>query len=269
MRLHGKHVLIVGASMGLGKGLSLALLSRDCRLTLFARSIETLGQEPAVLAAGDRVRLIPGDLCRPADIETLGRAVEQGPPLDGLIVTAGVSRPDLVEALDVERAIDTITVNLEGPVRVIYRVLPLLMARPGSFLAGFTSMAGDRGMPRGHAYSAAKAGLDRFLDSLRIDLYDRDVRVFTVVPGYVDTPMAAQNRFPMPGMWPLEKASEYLVRCFERERLVIRFPWYHSLGMRLLTALPARVYWWLMNRQRTQVKIAPRPEDRFTWPCDS
>lgn len=267
MRLEGRHLLIAGASHGLGRELAAQLAGRNCRLILFARGIDAVREDPRLgPLLGDRVRLVAGNLSVPADLERLAASVAEGSPLDGVICTVGVSRPDLVEDLDVERTIDTIRTNLEGPVRLFYRFLPDLLKRPGSFIAGFTSMAGDRGMPRAHAYCASKAGLDRFLDSLRIDLWDRGVQVFTVVPGYVESPMTAQNHFPMPGIWPLERGARYLIDQFERERLVIRFPWYHSLGMRLLGLIPNRLYWWLANRQRPQVKIVPQPGDRFSWP---
>lgn len=267
MKLSGNRVLIVGASRGMGKGLAQALARRHCHLVLFSRSVDDLRDDPELRAVEGRVTFVTGDIRKTDDIERLFQVVEAGPPLDGVIVAAGVSRPDFVEAINVKRAIDTIRVNLEGPVRVFYRMLPLLIDRRGTFLVGFSSMAGDRGMPRAHAYCASKAGLDRFLESLRIDLLDRGVQVYTIVPGYIDTPMTAQNRFPMPGIWDADRACDYMIRAIEREQLVIRFPWYHSLAMRVLGLIPNLLYWWLMNRQRSQVKIDPRPGDTFTWPC--
>lgn len=269
MRFSGRRILVVGASGGLGLALAAALDRRGSRLVLFSRHLDRIktGEEGGL--AG-RHQLVAGDLRQPADLEKLDAAiVDHGGELDGIIFAAGVSRPDLIESLDLERALDTLQVNLEAPFRVFYRYLPRLLQRPGSFLAGITSMAGDRGMPRGHAYSASKAGFDRLLESLRIDLLDRDLRVFTIVPGYVETLMSSQNRFPMLGMWPAQKAADHILHAMEKNRLVIRFPWYHSLGMRLLCLLPDRLYWWLMNRQRSQVKIMPHPDEHFTWDHES
>ncbi len=263
----GRRILIVGASCGIGLALAENLCQQGCHLTLFSRRVAELQTRPAFAAAAGRIRIVPGDITRQADIDRLVEILAHDPP-DGVFVVAGVSRPDLIEAIDVDRSIDTLRVNLEGPMRLLYRVLPLLIDRPDTFIVGFTSMAGDRGMPRAHAYSAAKAGLDRFLESLRIDLYDRQTRVITVVPGYVDTPMSQQNRFPMPGTWPVERAVGHILREIGRDRQVIRFPWHHALGMRLLSLLPDRLFWWLMNKQRPQVKIVPRADDRFTWPTD-
>ncbi|MFZ2960662.1 MAG: SDR family NAD(P)-dependent oxidoreductase [Candidatus Ozemobacteraceae bacterium] len=269
MKLQGKRILIVGASKGLGKSLARVFLRRNCRLILFSRSVEDLRLDPEFKASEDQIQYVVGDIRRTEDIERLAQLIERGSELDGVIVAAGVSRPDFVENPDANRAIDTIQVNLEGPIRVYYRLLPLLINRKGTFLAGFASMAGERGMPRAHTYSASKAGLDRFLDSLRIDLLDRGVHVFTIVPGYIETPMTAQNHFPMPGIWPADKAAEHLVKAMEREQYVIRFPWYHSIGIWLITLLPNRFYWWLMSKQRLLVNISPRPEDGFNWPCGS
>jgi NAD(P)-dependent dehydrogenase (short-subunit alcohol dehydrogenase family) len=140
--------------------------------------------------------------------------------------------------------------------------------RRAAFLAAFTSMAADRGFPRGHAYCASKAALDRFLECLRIDLWQSGVQVFTIVPGYVETPMTGQNLFPMPGIWPVGKAVRHFLQRMERGDPVIRFPWYHSLGMRLLAWIPDRLYCWLAAQNRSQVRIRPQPKDRFTWPTD-
>ncbi|NLI77271.1 MAG: SDR family NAD(P)-dependent oxidoreductase [Candidatus Riflebacteria bacterium] len=210
---------------------------------------------------------VAGDVCQAGDVSRLGAVLrERAADLSGVFYCVGVSRPDFVEALDVERAVDTVRVNFEGALRVFYEVLPLVRAQAGGgFLAGFTSMAADRGFPRGHSYCAAKAALDRLLESLRIDLYETSVKIFTIVPGYVETPMSAQNRFPMPGIWPVGKGVTHILRRLEREEQVIRFPWYHSWGMALLGLLPNRLYWWLASRQRGQVRIEPQAGDRFQW----
>jgi len=264
----GRRILIVGGSSGIGLALAKALDRQGSHLILYSRHVDRLRADTHGTFA-DRHTLVTGDLRHPEDLNRLDAAIANaGGLLDGIIFSAGVSRPDDIDALDLERALDTIRLNLEAPFRVFYRYLPQLLKRPGSFLAGFTSMAGDRGMPKGHAYSAAKAGFDRLLESLRIDLLDRGITVYTIVPGYVDTPMSAQNRFPMPGIWPPERAAEHILQAMSRGKQVIRFPWYHSLGMRLLCALPDRLYWWLMHRQRSQIKIDPHPDEPLRWPSE-
>ncbi|MBF0502030.1 MAG: SDR family NAD(P)-dependent oxidoreductase [Candidatus Riflebacteria bacterium] len=290
MKLRRRRILIVGASSGLGRELAIQLARRDCSLVLFSRSIEKLHLDADfVKYAGSCSRLVAGNACDSQDIERLAEVIcndentsdtqtaDVNSPgtvkscngtLDGIIVMAGVSRPDFIENPDIDRAIDTLRTNLEAPMRILYRFMPMLIGREGTFVAACTSMAGDRGVPRAHAYSASKAGLDRFLESLRIDLFDRGVKVFTIVPGYVETPMSGQNRFPMPGMWPVGRAAEYVIRAMERETPIIRFPWYHSFSMRLLGLLPDFLYLRLMNAQRPLVRIVPREGDRFSWPSD-
>ncbi len=266
MNFAGRRILIVGGTSGIGLALAQALDRRGSRLILFSRHVDRLRTGPHA-ELGSRHTLVTGDLRQPDDFVQLDAVIQTDQAgLDGIFFVAGISRPDDVDNPDIERALDTIRVNLEAPFRVFYRYLPLLLKRPGSFLAGVTSMAGDRGMPKGHAYSASKAGFDRLLESLRIDLYDRGVTVFTIVPGYVETPMSGQNRFPMPGMWKPERAAEHILSAMARGRLCIRFPWYHSIGMRLLCALPDRLYWWLMHRQRSQIKIDPHPDEHLRWP---
>lgn len=267
MRLFGKKILIVGATSGMGRELARQLARKGCSLVLFSRRAKLLQGEFETMLPAERLLTVSGDVREQADILRLHQdATKRFGSMDGVIFCTGVSRPDFIEALDLERAIDTIRVNFEGALRVFYTFLPDLVDRAGTFLAGFTSMAGDRGMPKGHSYCSSKAALDRLLESLRIDLMNHQVSVFTITPGYVDTPMARQNDFPMPGIIPVDRGVSYLLRQMERGRLIIRFPWYHSLGMTFLRFLPNKLYWWLMNQSRPSFRIKPRPEDEFSWP---
>ncbi|MBF0410502.1 MAG: SDR family NAD(P)-dependent oxidoreductase [Candidatus Riflebacteria bacterium] len=267
MKLREKRILVVGVSRGIGKELALQLGELDNRLVLFSRNVDELCKDTRFQKLKHPPLLCRGDIRNTNDIESLVKSISDADAsgIDGVIICTGVSRPDYIDNPDPERAIDNIRVNLEGPLRVIYMLLPLILRRRGSFIAAFTSMAGDRGMPIGHSYSASKAGLDRLLDSLRIDLYDRNVSVYTIVPGYVKTPMSDQNHFPMPGIWPVEKAGRHIIKLMEKERLIIRFPWYHDLGMKILGLLPNFVYWRLMNYSKKDIKIVPQADDKFQW----
>ncbi|MBF0548286.1 MAG: SDR family NAD(P)-dependent oxidoreductase [Candidatus Riflebacteria bacterium] len=265
MKLKNKTIILVGASKGIGRELAFQLAERGNSLILFSRHIKSLQDDPRYKQLPHPPRLFPGDVKNQADIDFLAAQIGDSEQLDGVIYCAGVSRPDFVESPEIERAVDTIQVNLEGAIRVIYRFLPKLMACPGSFIAGFTSMAGDRGMPRGHTYSASKAGFDRFLDSLRIDLLDKRINVFTIIPGYVESPMSDQNKFPMPGRWPAPKAASFLINQLEKECLIIRFPWYHALGMAIMGLIPNFLYWRIMNQNSREVKIIPQSDDHYKW----
>jgi short-subunit dehydrogenase len=265
MKLENRLVLVAGAGKGIGKELALQLAEKNNRLILFSRSVSGLADEPRFRRLPQKPLLHPGDIRNPADIEALARSLPEGTGIDGIIVCSGVSRPDFVEAPDINRAVDTLRTNLEGPMRFIYTFLPSLLNRPQAFIAGFTSMAGDRGMPRGHAYSASKAGLDRFLDSLRIDLLDLGISVFTIAPGYVESDMTRQNQFPMHRIMPTAKAARHIITCFESGKRIIRLPWYHALGMKLLNWIPDILYWPLMNSLKRRIKINPQADDQFQW----
>lgn len=268
MKLTQRTLLVVGATSGMGRELVRQLLQRENRVIAFSRRAGALAEDPDFRGIG-RLHLHSGDVRCPEDIARLGEFLRrESPDLDGVFYCAGVSRPDFVEAPDLARTLDTIRVNFEGAVRLIDLTLPLLQRRPCAVVAGFSSMAAVRGMPRGGAYCASKAALDRYLDCLRIDLYGSGIRVITIAPGYVETPMSAQNRFPMPGIWPVERGVRHVLACIEAGHDIIRFPWYHAWGMTLLSWLPDRVYWWLAHRYRTQVRIQPQAHDEFQWPVE-
>ncbi|MBI3038617.1 SDR family NAD(P)-dependent oxidoreductase [bacterium] len=266
MNLHDKTILLVGATSGIGRELVNQLSEKNCRLILFSRRVEKLKDELQHLLQTHRAILVPGDVRKPADIENLvGLIKKESLSLDGIIYSAGVSRPDYIDSLDLIRSLDTYKINFEGALRIFYQFLPDLMEKGGTFLAGFTSMAADRGMPKTHSYCASKAALDRLLECLRIDLLDRGVQVFTVAPGYVVTPMSSQNEWPMPGIWPVRFAVAHILTEIENCNFVIRFPWYHSWLMKLATLIPDQFFWKIMNKKRDLVKIKPRSDDEFSW----
>jgi short-subunit dehydrogenase len=109
-------------------------------------------------------------------------------------------------------------------------------------IVGIASLAGYAGFPRAEAYGSTKAAVIAFLQSLRIDLASSGVKVVTVSPGFVDTPLTRTNEFPMPFMLEPEEAAERIVHGLMRGDAEIHFPKRLSLPLKLLTALPRPVY---------------------------
>jgi NAD(P)-dependent dehydrogenase (short-subunit alcohol dehydrogenase family) len=99
------------------------------------------------------------------------------------------------------------------------------MAQKSGQLVGISSLAGRRGLPQTATYSATKAALSTFLESLRMDLAPAGIRVTDVQPGFVHTPATADAKNPMPFKWPVEKAARVIARRLERAPAIISFPW--------------------------------------------
>jgi short-subunit dehydrogenase len=109
-------------------------------------------------------------------------------------------------------------------------------------LVGIASLAGIRGLPGAEAYCASKAAAISYLESLRLELRDSGVKVVTVSPGYIRTPMTAANRFPMPFMISADAAARTIARVVAQGRRHAVLPWQMALVARILRVLPNALY---------------------------
>jgi NAD(P)-dependent dehydrogenase (short-subunit alcohol dehydrogenase family) len=214
--------LLTGASSGIGRELARQLAARGTLVVATARRAELLEELAAeARAAGGEVRPAVLDV---TDAEAVRAVVERADrDLDGLelvVANAGVGLTGL-DWPSVER---TLEVNVRGACATLVAALPLLRARGRGTLAGVSSLAGVRGMPGSGAYSASKAALATFLETLAIELAGSGVRVCDVQPGFVRTAMTDQNTGAMPFLMELEPAVRRVVRGLERGRRIVAFP---------------------------------------------
>lgn len=121
-------------------------------------------------------------------------------------------------------------------------------------LVGIASVAGFRGLPGAGAYSASKAALISYLESLRVELHGSGVRVLTICPGYVETPMTAVNPYPMPFILPADEAASRIARAIARGRSFAVVPWQMGVVGWLLRRLPR----WLYDRLFARAPHKPR-----------
>jgi short-subunit dehydrogenase len=245
MRLHGKVAVVTGAASGMGRALCHELARESVRLGLLDRNAK--GLESLVNELQER-----GATCRRAVADVSDRqavrsaihalAAELG-PVDLLVACAGINGVTLVDDLDVERTEAILRVNLLGVIYSLEAVLPDMLARQSGHIVALSSLAGCRGMPFSAAYSASKAGLMTYLESLRPPLRRRGIIVTTVLPGFVRTPLMvdAPVQPPMAMMEP-EDAARHILRAIHRRSRVYAFPWSTSLLLSVLRWLPPWLY---------------------------
>jgi short-subunit dehydrogenase len=125
----------------------------------------------------------------------------------------------------------------------------MLEAKRGH-LVGISSLAGYRGLPTSAAYSASKAALSVFLESIRVDLFRTGIKVTDVRPGFIDTAMTRKNKFKMPFLMDAAAAGERIVRAIESEKRVYAFPFPTAFGAAILTLIPR----WLYDRFGSRVR---------------
>jgi short-subunit dehydrogenase len=218
--------LVTGASSGIGAALARRLAAVGAEVALVARREDRLvALRDELVAAGGRARIYPADVAVPeAAVAAVRRADDELGGLDLVVANAGVGRSRWAGKLAWEDLAPTLAVNVAGAAATLVAVLPRMVERRRGHLAGVSSLAGYRGMPRSAAYSASKAFLSTFLESLRVDLRGTGVAVTDIRPGFVRTPMTAENRFPMPFLVDAGPAARTIVAALARQAPVVAFP---------------------------------------------
>jgi NAD(P)-dependent dehydrogenase (short-subunit alcohol dehydrogenase family) len=119
-------------------------------------------------------------------------------------------------------------------------------------LVAIGSVAGVRGMRGAGAYCASKAAVHAYCESLRLELHATNIRVVTIAPGYIDTPMTRNNRFPMPFLMPAERFAGQAARAIARGDSYRVLPWQMGLVAKLLRLLPNFLFDTVFSRAPTK-----------------
>ncbi len=255
-------VFITGASSGIGSALARYYAGQGAALGLAARrgeQLQALARELSSAGAAS-VSCYPLDVTDAAALQAAAEdfIVRRGAP-DIVVANAGVSSGTLTECredLDVIRRI--LDINVFGLAATFSPFIPAMRQRaaegnPGR-LVGIASVAGIRGLPGAEAYSASKAAAISYLESLRLEMRSSGIKVVTIAPGYIETPMTAINPYPMPFMLPAAEAARRFARAIERGTSYTVIPWQMGIVAKGLRLLPN----WLYDRLFANAPRKPR-----------
>jgi len=238
-------VFITGASSGIGQAFALRYQRAGYRLALAARraaEVEAWARSQG-FAAG-HCAVYAADVRDLAGMARAGQAciAAQGLP-DVVIANAGISIGiDTAEFEDLEVMRSIFETNNLGMAATFHPFVTPMRARGSGTLVGIASVAGIRGLPGHGAYCASKAAVIGYLESLRGELRSDGVRVVTLVPGYVATPLTRGNRYSMPF---LMQPADFAARAFDAvasgtSYLVI--PWQMGIVAKLMRLLPNALF---------------------------
>jgi short-subunit dehydrogenase len=235
-------VFLTGASSGIGEALARHYAAGGATLGLLARRGDLLRSLKASLDA-------PGDIypCDVRDLAAVSAAADDfiarfGVP-DLVIGNAGVSFGTLTEhAEDAAVFREVLDINVMGLVNTFHPFVRPMRNRGSGTLAGIASVAGFRGLPGATAYSASKAAAIRYLEGLRVELRSSGVRVTTLCPGYIATPMTSRNPYPMPFILQADDAARRFARAIASGTSYAVIPWQMAIAGRVLAVLPNWLY---------------------------
>ena len=240
----GKVVIITGASSGIGRALAVELGRRGARLGLTARRTEELLRvAEEVERAGGEALTFTADVRNPEAMkDAAGRVREKWGRVDVLFANAGMSTTTAGTQLNAGEAGDVISINVLGVVNSVAAVLPDMVERRAGHLVAISSLASYRGMPKSGAYSASKAAVSTFFESLRVDLRKSGVDVTVIHPGFIRTPMTAGRKRKLPILIEVEDAACRIIKAVERRARTYAFPWQLASLVRVIRHIPGRLY---------------------------
>lgn len=240
-----KTVWIVGASSGIGAATARALLAQGARVVVSARHTQAL----QTLAQGQPLcQVLPLDATDPSAVHQAAASLLAQGPLDCVMYCAGHYAPMRADALDLADMQRHVQVNYLGALYLLDAVLPALRRRGSGHVSLVGSVAGYGGLPSSLAYGPTKAALINLAEVLYLDLHPLGLGVSIINPGFVETPLTAQNDFKMPALLSPDQAAQAIVRGWARGRFEIHFPKRFTLWLKLLRLLPYRVYFNLVQK---------------------
>lgn len=249
-------IFITGASSGIGQALAQQFYDAGYSLALVARRTAEIERWAATAQLEPhRFRVYAADVADTDSIVAAGQACldAQGLP-DVVVANAGISiGMDTSVRGDLEVMQRTLATNNVGLAATFHPFVAAMEKRGSGRLVGIGSVAGIRGLPGHGAYCASKAAVIAYCESLRGELRASGVKVVTICPGYIDTPLTRQNRYSMPF---LMSAEDFAARAFDAVTSGVRYrviPWQMGWVAGLLRALPN----WLFDRA-----LAGRPRKR-------
>lgn len=236
----GRVVWLVGASTGIGQATASRLHALGARVVVSARSAAALdafvGEHLGSLA-------VPLDVTdRVAVADAARRVVADCGRIDLALYCAGHYKAMRATDFDLDEALRHVQVNQVGALHVIAAVVPQLLSQGAGHLSLVASVAGYRGLPKATAYGPTKAALINLAETLYIDLAPLGIGVSVVNPGFVETPLTAQNTFRMPALITPAQAAEAMLAGWAAGDFEMNFPKRFTLWLRALRWLPDGLY---------------------------
>ena len=238
--------IVTGASSGIGRALVVALTRQGARVGAIARRLTELQNlATEVRSEAGQIAVATADVADRAAVQKAVQAIQtELGPAELVIANAGIGLPSGVDVNHVDHVTAMMRVNFLGVVHLFDSTLPLMLQRGTGHLVAISSLAAYKGLPGSAGYCASKAAVNAYCEGLRIELRPRGIAVTCICPGFVETPMTANNARPMPFLMSPEQAAQQILTALPRRPAIYDFP----KRMRLLMWLSKWAPDWLVAR---------------------
>lgn len=239
-------VWITGASTGIGAEIARQLCAAGVTVSASARSADKL-KDLAQACPGLRTYVV--DVTDAARVAEVFQSIEgELGPVDLVIAAAGTYAPLVLDDFSPAPFRSMYETNYLGVINVLSAVLPVLRARRKGHVTWIASVAGYRGLPKAAAYGPTKAALINLAESLKPELEADGISVSVINPGFVRTPLTAQNDFPMPFLMEVEDAARRTIAGLAAGKFEIAYPGRFVALLKFARLLPYRLYFALIRR---------------------
>ena len=239
---------ITGGGTGIGRALALSLAHDGWQVVVSGRRLEPL-METVAAAKPDHVHAWPLDV---ADLHKVRQAVPAIEAKHGAItlavLNAGIYTAVKLDNFKAELLADHMRVNYQGVVNCMDPLIPAMRSRKTGHLVLVASVAGYRGLPLASAYGPTKAALINLAESLKYMLEREGVRISVCNPGFVETPLTENNKFPMPFLMKVDDAAAALKRGIYKGKFEIAFPTRFVMLLKFFRCLPYVLYFPLIKK---------------------
>jgi short-subunit dehydrogenase len=233
-------ILITGASSGIGEALAKDYAASGIALALTGRNQERLAKvADECKKRGAQVVTANIDVKNAEKLRAFIEEKDKETPLDLVIANAGISNAGTERGEEFDREI--FNINLWGVLNTVYPAISVMQKRKRGQIALMSSMAAMYGITRAPAYSASKAAVKTLGEALRNKLKPNGIEISVICPGFIKTPLTDVNKYPMPFLMSVEKASKIIIRDLARNKGLIAFPLRMYFLLWLLRVLPHKL----------------------------
>lgn len=233
------HILITGASSGIGEALALHYAKPGVTLSLTGRNpARTENTAQRCIVKGAAVSSVSLDVQNAEAMASWITERDEALPIDLLVANAGVSAGGGGDSESAEQTRLILSINVNGIFNTVFPVMGKMRARRRGHIALMSSIAGFRGLPSAPAYCASKAAIRIWGEALRASLARDGVNVSVICPGFVVSRITERNPFPMPFLMSAERGAEIIASGLAANKGRIAFPWQMAIMAWILRAFP-------------------------------